>query len=144
MNEEILNEETIEEPRARQNPFAVISKEGNENGWHDLQTNSSWSTNVYGEGYAIVPDEMVQEIMETHGFCDIELNEDGTEVVSFTPREIPNIPEPEHEPSTEERISELEQQQITTEISMTDMDLQNIETEQRYTDLDLRLTALEE
>ena len=43
----------------------------------------------------MVPDAMVKGIMETRGFCDIALNEDGTEVVSFTAREIPVIPEPE-------------------------------------------------
>ena len=104
MDKEILNEETLEELKTRQNPFCVISKEGNENGWHDLQTNSSWSNNPYGEAWAIVPDEMVQAIIETRGFCNIELNKDGTEVVSFTPREIPEIPEPEVEPSENEKL----------------------------------------
>ena len=87
--------ETVE----RKNPFCVISKETfGEYAVHDIQTNSAWSTNPY-EDYAVVPDEMVESIMETRGFCDIELNEDGTEVVSFTAREIPDIPEPDPEPT---------------------------------------------
>ena len=75
---------------ARVNPFCVISKAtyGQYN-VHDIQTNSAWSSNPYGEDYATVPDHMVQDIMETNGFCDIVLNKDGTEVVSFTALEKP-------------------------------------------------------
>ena len=91
-NKEVLTEEM----KIRKNPFCVISKETfGEYAVHDIQTNNAWSTNPYGEAYAVVPDEMVEAIMETCGFCDLELNEDGTEVVSFTAREIPDIPEPE-------------------------------------------------
>lgn len=83
----------------RKNDFCVISKEANENGWHDLQTNSAWSANPYGDAFAIVPDEMVEAIMETYGYCNIELNEDGTEVVSFEKMPIPSVPEPEPQPT---------------------------------------------
>ena len=86
----------MEEMKERKNPFCVISKETfGEYAIRDIQTNSAWSTNPYGEDYAVVPDDMVESIMETRGFCDIELNEEGTEVVSFTELEIPDIPEPE-------------------------------------------------
>ena len=82
----------------RVNPFCVISKSVyGEYAVHDIQTNSSWGENPYGEEYAVVPDDMVQAILETRGFCDIELNEDGTEVVEFTAREIPEIPVQEPE-----------------------------------------------
>lgn len=120
MNEEILNEiveetevmeeteEVIEMPSQKVNPFCVISKQTfGEYAVHDIQTNSAWGANPY-EDYAIVPDDMVTEIMETRGFCDIVLNEDGTEVVEFTAREIPEIPEPQYEPTQEERIETLE------------------------------------
>ena len=93
-------EEPVEEAQLRQNPFCVISKDTyGDYAMHDIQTNSGWSGNPYGDSYAVVPDEMVPEIMETRGFCDIELNEDGTELVSFTAREIP---EPKPEPMTAE------------------------------------------
>lgn len=99
MSEEILEnietpiEEKIVEIPQRVNPFCVISKATyGEYNVRDIQTNSAWSENPYGEDYAVVPDEMVLAIMETKGFCDIELNEDGTEVVEFTAREIPEIP----------------------------------------------------
>ena len=82
----------------RKNDFCVICKTPNENGWYDIQTNSAWSANPYGEDFAVVPDDMVEAILETCGYCDLELNEDGTEVVAFTAREIPTI-EPEEEPT---------------------------------------------
>lgn len=68
----------------RNNSFCVISKQtyGNE-AVRDIQTNSSWISNPY-DNYAIVPDNMVQDILKTSGFCDIQLNEDGTEIISFT------------------------------------------------------------
>ena len=103
--------EIIEIPQ-RVNPFCVISKDaikvedinGKKHDLHMIETNSGWSENPYGEDYAVVPDEMVQAIMETGGFCDIELNEDGTEVVSFTAREIPEIPTPEQEQTDENSV----------------------------------------
>lgn len=103
-------EENVEIPQ-RVNPFCVISKDTfGEYNVRDIQTNSAWGSNPYGDGYAVVPDDMVTAIQETRGFCDIELNEDGTEIVSFTAREIPEIPEAPHEPTAEERIAELEAQ----------------------------------
>lgn len=120
MSEEILENnmgEIIEdlsykvELPQRVNPFCVISKcVYGEYAVHDIQTNSAWGANPYPDEYAVVPDEMVQDIMETLGFCDIVLNEDETEVVEFTAREIPKIPTLENEPTAEERIAELEAQ----------------------------------
>jgi len=86
-----IEEEIVEIPQ-RVNPFCVISKATfGEYAVRDIQTNSGWSENPYSD-YAVVPDDMVVSILETRGFCDITLNEDGTEVVSFTAREIPEIP----------------------------------------------------
>ena len=90
--------------------LCVISKETfGEYAMHDIQTNSSWAFNPY-ENYAIVPTDMVEAIMKTRGFCDIELNEEGTEVVSFVAREIPVIPAPdpeEAEPTADELMNIL-------------------------------------
>jgi len=112
-------EEIVDIPQ-RVNLFCVISKDaviiedinGKKHEHHDVQTNSSWGSNPYGENYAVVPDEMVAGILETRGFCDIELNEDGTGIVSFEASEIPEIPEPPREPTPEERIAELEEEVI--------------------------------
>ena len=128
MSEEILNEIVEEIPvdetfpveellPQRVNPFCVISKETyGEYAVRDIQSNSSWGANPYGEEYAVVPDDMVTAIMETRGFCDIVLNEDGTEVVEFTAREIPVIPEPQAEPSQLDLI----EAQVTYTALMTD------------------------
>ena len=116
MSEEILEnietpieEEVIEIPQ-RVNPFCVISKATfGEYAVRDIQTNSAWGKNPYGEDYAVVPDDMVVSILETRGFCDITLNEDGTEVVSFAAREIPEIPQEEPGPTLEDRVATIEE-----------------------------------
>jgi hypothetical protein len=108
--EEVVPEETIpveEFLPQRVNPFCVISKNTfGEYAVRDIQTNSAWSANPY-EDYAVVPDDMVLDIMETRGFCDIVLNEDGTEVVSFTALVIPVIPVEEAEPTTDDIVNAL-------------------------------------
>ena len=94
--------------QTRKNPLCVISVETfGEYGVRSVQTSTAWSENPYSEGYVIVPDDMVQDIMDTRGFCDIELNEDGTEVISFTAREIPVIEETEPEPTANELVDIL-------------------------------------
>lgn len=114
MSEILENIETPieEEITQRVNPFCVISKATfGEYAVHDIQTNSSWGSNPYPEDYAVVPDEMVLAIQETKGFCDIELNEDGTEVVEFIAREIPEIPTPEPELTDIDILYEIEADQ---------------------------------
>lgn len=112
-----VTEEIVEIPQ-RVNDFCVISKFTWENGGRDIQKNSGWGANPYLEDYAIVPDEMVPDIEETRGFCDIVLSEDGTEVVEFTAREIPEFPTEEPKPTQEERIAELEENLAITELTM--------------------------
>lgn len=93
----------------RVNPFCVISKSAmGVYQIRDIQTNSGWSENPYPD-YVIVPDEMVPEILETRGFCDIVLNDDATEVVSFTAREIPDIqpPKEDKEPTADDVINAM-------------------------------------
>lgn len=115
VEEETIVEEPIELPQ-RVNPFCVISKQTfGEYNVRDIQSNSSWGANPY-EDYAVVPDDMVPYIMETQGFCDIELNEDGTEVVEFTAKEIPEIPVAQAEPSQLDII----EAQVTYTALMTD------------------------
>ena len=57
----------------------------------DIQCNANWCSCPYSD-YALIPDSMVEEILATCGYCDITLNEEGTEVVSFVARENPNAP----------------------------------------------------
>ena len=109
------------------NGLCVVSKDTfGEYNVRDIQTNSAWGSNPYGDAYAVVPDEMVQAIQETRGFCDITLNEDGTEIIGFAAREIPEIPEPPKEPTAEERIAELEfalQQSDETAIELFELQM---------------------
>ena len=121
MSETTLNDDLVyrEQPirPTRKNPFCVISKATyGDYAVHDIQTNSAWGRNPYGEDYAVVPDDMVEDILATRGFCDIELNEDGTEVVSFTALEIPEIPEPEAQPTQLDRV----EAQVTYTAMITD------------------------
>ena len=62
---------------------------------HDIQTCSGF-TELY-DGYAKVPNEMIDALMETHGFCEIEI--EGDTVKSFTAVEPPYIPPVPDEPT---------------------------------------------
>ena len=88
----------------------VISKEkqGDEFPHHDIQWNSRWTENPYPDTYVIIPESVVDRILPTKGFCNLALNEDGTEVLDFSKLPIPEIPVPEEGPTTEEKIAELE------------------------------------
>ena len=109
--------DTLKGIPARKNPFCVISKATyGDYAVRDIQTNSAWSGNPYGDDYAVVPDDMVEDILASNGFCDIVLNEDESEVVSFTARDIPEIPEAVNEPSQIDRI----EAQVTYTAIMTD------------------------
>lgn len=83
---------------------------------HDIQSNSMWESNPY-ENYAVIPDDMVEGITETKGFCDIEvIDENIVEIVEdvekvigtrkvvskWIARDIPEVEEPEI-------VSEMEQ-----------------------------------
>lgn len=123
--------ENMKEIIERKSPFCVISiNTFGEYAVHDIQTNSTWNTNPY-EDYVVVSDEMVLDIMETRGFCDIELNEEGTAVVSFTEREIPDIPELKPNPTEDEllwqAITELEIGQMEQQQAMTDLEIAQME-----------------
>ncbi len=111
MNEDInyMEEGTVKEEVKVRPPFCVVSLDTfGEYGVHDIQTNSCWSKNPYEEGYASVPEWMTEKIVATKGFCDIVFSEDGTEVISFTARQIPDIDDivPEKEEVTWEDMAQ--------------------------------------
>lgn len=58
----------------------------------DIQFNVNWTSCPYSD-YASIPENMVDGILATKGYCDITLNEAGTEVASFTARTIPSVQE---------------------------------------------------
>lgn len=61
----------------------------------DIQCNANWDCCPYSD-YALIPESMVEGILATKGYCDITLNSAGTEVVSFTARSCPSVPEECH------------------------------------------------
>ncbi|MBQ2880170.1 MAG: hypothetical protein IJE27_05700 [Anaerotignum sp.] len=91
----------------RKNFVCIISEATyGEHDIHQIQANGGWTENPKLEGYVLVPDDMVEGIMETRGFCDITV-ENGV-VTSFTAREIPDIPdqEPEAEKTVYDEMAE--------------------------------------
>ena len=97
--------------------ICVISKaEYGEHKFRNIEMNSSWEENPYGEAYATVPEELIEDILGTKGFCDIELNAEGTAVIGLTPRDIPDMPETASEPSQLDRL----EAQVTYTAMMTD------------------------
>lgn len=147
MSEEILTQEEIveetveEEVVEHKNNFCVVAKEADENGWRSIQTSSAWAENPYGEGYAVVPDDMVPAILETMGFCDIVLNEDGTEVVEFTANEIPDFPEPEHEPT---EMEVLQEEVTDLQLALVEQYETNLALQEEVTNTQLALVELYE
>lgn len=75
------------------------------------------------KSFAIFPDSMIDGILETQGLCDLELSEDGKEVVSFTALEIPDFMKESSEPTAQD-----------------DTDAMLIDHEYRLTLLELGLT----
>lgn len=57
----------------------------------DIQVNTSWEDNPYPGTHAIIPEHLIDDIIKTNGFCDIVLNDDKTELVSFIPKQKPVV-----------------------------------------------------
>lgn len=100
----------------RQHPFTVISVNGTEEypTLHDIQQNSAWSENPYGESYAVVPDDMVDDVMQCGCWCNIE-TENGV-LTKITPVEPPVIPPTPHEP-TDIEILQKENRLLKAQVS---------------------------
>jgi hypothetical protein len=75
------------------------------------------------KSFAIFPDSMIEGLLATEGFCELELSEDGKEVVSFTALEIPDFMKESSEPTAQD-----------------DTDAMLIDHEYRLTLLELGLT----
>ena len=62
----------------------------------DIQIGIEWDDIEYID-YAIIPDNLLEDILATKGWCDVEVGEDGKTIVGFTALEIPDYvknPEP--------------------------------------------------
>ena len=58
----------------------------------DIQCNANWCSCPYSD-YALIPENLVEGVLATKGYCDITLNSDGTEITAFKARTIPSVPE---------------------------------------------------
>ena len=58
----------------------------------DIQCNANWDCCPYSD-YVLIPDNLVDDILATQGYCDITLNVAGNEVTAFTARAIPAVPQ---------------------------------------------------
>lgn len=58
----------------------------------DIQCNANWDCCPYSD-YALIPDNLVEDILATQGYCDITLNDAGNAVTAFTARSIPSVPD---------------------------------------------------
>ena len=54
----------------------------------EIQIGIEWDDEAY-KNYAIITDELLDGILATGGWCDLELSADGKTVVGFTATEIP-------------------------------------------------------
>lgn len=77
----------------------IIKILAEENGQHMFESQSH-RTECWMAGYLPVPFEFEETVFGCMGFCDIELNEDGTEIINITALEIPD-PEPDPVPEPE-------------------------------------------
>lgn len=113
--ENVKAEETMPEIIERKNPFCVISKVANENGWYDIQKNSAWSSVPY-DGFVEVEDELVEGAFATGGYLIPTFNEDGTKMIDYKAIKKPKLPEPEPQPTQLDII----EAQVTYTAMMTD------------------------
>ena len=79
----------------------------------DIQIGIEWDDEICSI-FAVIPDELLDGILATGGWCDVEVSEDGKTVVNFTATEIPEyIRKREEEPTVDERIDALEKENAT-------------------------------
>lgn len=72
--------------------FTIISKE-KINGLHPIESQSG-RTSVWLDGYAKVPEYLIDIAWESRGYCDLVFD-DGGNLTDIIPTEKPVIPEPE-------------------------------------------------
>ena len=88
----------------------IIEIAAGENGHHHFQSQSH-RTECWLDGYIAVPSEFEETVFGCIGFCDIELNEAGTEIVNVTALEVPE-PEPIEEPTVWDELDAAYQEGV--------------------------------
>lgn len=79
----------------------------------EILTNVEWDDGAF-KSHAVIPDDLLDGILATGGWCELELSEDGKTVINFTETEIPeHIKNFQAEPTLEERIAALAEENAT-------------------------------
>lgn len=91
----------------RNNQLTIIEIEAREDGGHGLQSQSG-RTECWMEGWIAVPEDLADQIWDTGGYCDLQIENDV--LVGIIPREKP-VPVP----TVSEQI-----QALKNELSATD------------------------
>lgn len=83
----------------------IIKLEPEPWGGHLVESQSHRKENWMGEGWAEVPPELVEAVMQCGGWCSLEM-QDGA-LVGLTPTERPPEPEPVREATADEILNAL-------------------------------------
>ena len=59
------------------------------------------------KSYAIIPDDLLEGILATDGWCDVEVGDDGKTAIGFTAVEIPEYARKSTEPTTDDILNAL-------------------------------------
>jgi hypothetical protein len=70
--------------------ITIISKEKTNGIFHDIETRSH---DFVPDGFALVPEELIDKVTQSQGYCDLIFDTDGN-LANITPLEIPAPPEP--------------------------------------------------
>ena len=90
---------------SKRNPRMPVARE--------ILTNIEFDEGAY-KTFAVIPDNLLDGILETRGWCELELSDDGKTVVNFIATEIPEyIRKRKEEPTLEERIAALAEENAT-------------------------------
>ncbi len=65
--------------------LTIIEKQGNADGWHNMQSQSH-RTSCWMDGWIEVPPQLVSAVLASGGYCDLNLGEDGS-LIGITPTE---------------------------------------------------------
>lgn len=86
--------------------LTIIEINARADGGHALQSQSG-RRECWLDGYIAVPAHLEAAVWACCGYCDLDI-QDGT-LVGITAKEVPVVPEPDPEPTADERVSALEE-----------------------------------
>lgn len=105
----------------------------------DIQVNVAWEENPYPDTHVLIPEHLIDGIIKTNGFCDITLNEDQTELLSFIPLQKPEVKKKEEHSVEKIMLNYLLKNEYRFCLMKQGIDIQNIPED---TNSDIRLFDL--